>query len=48
MCVCVCVCVCCMQIGLAVIQCHEPMHYVSLFSHTHGTDVVLTMYDGNK
>jgi hypothetical protein len=36
------------QLGFAVIQCPDPVHYYSLFSHTFGTDVVLTMYDRNR
>lgn len=38
----------CLQVGLAVVRCHEPLHYYSIFSHTHGADVVLTLYDGNR
>ncbi|KAF5829336.1 hypothetical protein DUNSADRAFT_16212 [Dunaliella salina] len=36
------------KLGFAVIQCTEPLHYYSLFSHTLGADVVLTMYDKNR
>uniref|UniRef100_A0A7S3R957 Oxidation resistance protein 1 n=1 Tax=Dunaliella tertiolecta TaxID=3047 RepID=A0A7S3R957_DUNTE len=36
------------KLGFAVIQCPEPLHYYSLFSHTLGADVVLTMYDKNR
>lgn len=36
------------KIGLAVVQAHEPAHYYSVWSHTHGMDVVLSMYDGNR
>ncbi|KAL6759905.1 TLD-domain-containing protein [Haematococcus lacustris] len=36
------------KVGLAVLHCAEPMHYYSLFSHTHGADVVLMMFDGNR
>lgn len=35
-------------IGLVVIAAPEPLHYYSLFSHTTGYDVVLTMYDDNR
>ncbi|GAX76085.1 hypothetical protein CEUSTIGMA_g3528.t1 [Chlamydomonas eustigma] len=36
------------NVGLAVLSCHEPLHYYSLFSHTAGCDYVLTMYDRNR
>ena len=26
----------------------EPLHYTALFSHTVGSDVVVSMYDGNQ
>ncbi|KAF8057677.1 PAP17 [Scenedesmus sp. PABB004] len=35
-------------LGLAVLSAPEPLHYVSLFSHTVGQDVVLMMYDDNR
>lgn len=36
------------RIGLVVISAPEPLHYYSLFSHTHGYDCVLMMYDDNR
>ena len=35
-------------IGLAIARPDGPMHYYSLFSRSLGSDVLLTVYPGNK
>lgn len=36
------------ELGLVVISTTEPVHYYALFSVTHGYDVVLSMYQGQR
>ena len=36
------------QIALAIVKTPEPLHYYSLFSATHGLDIILTIYSGNR
>jgi len=36
------------ELGLVIISTTEPVHYYSLFSVTHGYDVVLAMYQGGR
>jgi len=36
------------DIGLALIECPDPLHYYALFSCVDKCDIVVTLYDGNR
>ena len=36
------------SIGLSIVRAEDPLHYYSLFSHSIGSDYVLSIYDGNR
>lgn len=36
------------DIGVTVVRAPQPLHYYSLFSWSTGTDVVVSVYDGNR
>ncbi|KIY93381.1 hypothetical protein MNEG_14581 [Monoraphidium neglectum] len=36
------------SVGLAVVSAPDPLHYYAIFSHTIGSDVVLTVYDDRR
>lgn len=36
------------DISLAIVRCPSPVHYYSLFKHTHGCDVVVSLYDDQR